>query len=293
MAQVTVGVSLKTYFGHERARAWFADVAQRAAGHPAVAAGDVRFFVIPSYLQILPALQAFAGTPVLVGAQDVSAYPPGAYTGEVTAAELAEVGVQVAEIGHAERRRLFDETDTVTAGKATAALTHGITPVLCIGEAEHLGAPAAALANVEQLAANLENVPAGPVIVAYEPVWAIGAAEPAPDTHIATVTRALRAAVDADPARAGSVVIYGGSAGPGLLTRLGQAVDGLFLGRFAHDPDALTAVLDEASALAASRPRPHPADDSVRPQSADETVGEPQGLGGHLSSHGAEGEVDA
>ena len=291
MAQVTVGVSLKTYFGHERARAWFADVAQRAAGHPAVAAGDVRFFVIPSYLQILPALQAFAGTPVLVGAQDVSAYPPGAYTGEVTAAELAEVGVQVAEIGHAERRRLFDETDTVTAGKATAALTHGITPVLCIGEAEHLGAPAAALANVEQLAANLENVPAGPVIVAYEPVWAIGAAEPAPDTHIATVTRALRAAVDADPARAGSVVIYGGSAGPGLLTRLGQAVDGLFLGRFAHDPSALTAVLDEASTLAASRP--HPADDSVRPQSADETVGEPQGLGGHLSSHGTEGGVDA
>lgn len=251
--QVTVGVSLKTYFGHARARAWFADVAARVAGHPAVAAGDVRFFVIPTYLQIPAAVQAFAGTPVLVGAQDVSAYPPGAYTGEVTAEELAEVGVQVAEIGHAERRRLFDETDTVTAGKAAAALSHGITPVLCIGEAEHLGAPAAALANVEQLAANLEQVPAGPVIVAYEPVWAIGAAEPAPDTHIATVTRALRAAVDADPARAGSVVIYGGSAGPGLLTLLGDAVDGLFLGRFAHEVDALVAVLDEGAALASSR----------------------------------------
>ncbi|MFF2486100.1 triose-phosphate isomerase family protein [Microbacterium sp. NPDC058062] len=249
MPTVTVGVSLKTYFGHQRARAWFADVAARAGSHPAVADGSVQFFVIPTYLQILPALEAFAGTPVLVGAQDVSAYPPGAYTGEVTAEELAEVGVRVAEIGHAERRRLFDETDTVTAGKATAALTHGITPVLCIGEAEHLGAPAAALAGAEQLAANLEQVPAGPVIVAYEPVWAIGAAEPAPDEHIATVTQALRAALDADPARAGSVVIYGGSAGPGLLTRLGDSVDGLFLGRFAHDPDALVAVLDEAAAL--------------------------------------------
>ncbi|MFB7894519.1 triose-phosphate isomerase family protein [Microbacterium sp. NPDC056044] len=253
MSRVTVGVSLKTYFGHEQARSWFADVAARAAGHPAVAAGSVRFFVIPTYLQIPDALAAFAGTPVLVGAQDVSAYPPGPYTGEVTAAELSEVGVAVAEIGHAERRRLFDETDTVTAGKATAALSHGITPVLCIGEAEHLGAPAAALANVEQLAANLEDVPAGPVIVAYEPVWAIGAAEPAPDDHIATVTRALRAAVDSDPARDGSVVIYGGSAGPGLLTRLGDAVDGLFLGRFAHDPSALVAVWDEASVLASSR----------------------------------------
>lgn len=253
MSLVTVGVSLKTYFGHERARAWFAAVAQRVAVHPAVWTGDVRLFIIPTYLQIPAALAAFEGTSVLVGAQDVSAYQPGAYTGEVTAAELAEVGVAVAEIGHAERRRLFDETDTVTAAKAAAALSHGITPVLCIGEAERLGSPAAALANVEQLAANLEQVPSGPVIVAYEPVWAIGAAEPAPDDHIATVTRALRAAVDADPARAGSVVIYGGSAGPGLLTRLGDSVDGLFLGRFAHDPDALVAVLDEASALAASR----------------------------------------
>jgi triosephosphate isomerase len=250
MPQVTVGVSLKTYFGHERAGAWFADVARRAGAHPAVASGAVRFFVIPTYLQIPSAIEAFAGTPVLVGAQDVSEFEPGAYTGEVAAAELAEVGVAVAEIGHAERRRLFGETDAVTAAKAAAALAHGITPVLCIGEADRLGSPAAARANVEQLAADLEGVPAGPVIVAYEPVWAIGAAEPAPDEHIVTVTRALRAAIDADADRAGSVVIYGGSAGPGLLTRLGDSVDGLFLGRFAHEPDALVAVLDEASALA-------------------------------------------
>ncbi|GAA5087513.1 hypothetical protein GCM10025760_08760 [Microbacterium yannicii] len=250
---VTVGVSLKTYFGHERARAWFAEVATRAAAHPAVAAGDVRLFVIPTYLQIPAALDAFAGTRVLVGAQDVSEFQPGAYTGEVTAAELAEVGVAVAEIGHAERRRLFDETDGITAAKAAAALAHGITPVLCIGESERLGSSAAALANVAQLAANLAHVPAGAIIVAYEPVWAIGAAEPAPDEHIAAVTRALRGAVDSDPDRAGSVVIYGGSAGPGLLTRLADSADGLFLGRFAHDPDALVAVLDEAAALAALR----------------------------------------
>jgi triosephosphate isomerase (TIM) len=252
--QVTVGVSLKTYFGHQQATAWFGQVAERVRVHPAVTAGRVRVFVIPTYLQILPALEAFAGSPVLIGAQDVSPYPPGPYTGEVAADELAEVGVAVAEIGHAERRRLFDETDQVTAAKATAALTAGITPVLCLGEAEHLGAPAAALATVEQLAANLEGTPAGPVIVAYEPVWAIGATQPAPDTHIITVVRALRAALDADPDREGSVVIYGGSAGPGLLARLGDAADGLFLGRFAHDPDNLLTVLDEASALAATRP---------------------------------------
>ena len=282
MAQVTVGVSLKTYFGHERARAWFQDLAQRAGGHPAVVSGAVRVFVIPTYLQIPAALTAFAGTPVLVGAQDVSEYPPGAYTGEVTADELAEVGVAVAEIGHAERRRLFGETDAVTARKAAAALTHGLVPVLCIGEAERLSEGDAAAATVAQLAADLAGAPAGPVIVAYEPVWAIGAPEPAPAAHISAVTTALTAALQASPERAGSAVIYGGSAGPGLLTRLGDSVDGLFLGRFAHDPDALVAVLDEASLLASSGSVP-PAP-SPRLHQRTETASARSSLGAPLES---------
>ena len=128
-----------------------------------------------------------------------------------------------------------------------------MTPVLCIGEDARMSGADAASANLDQLAADLEGVPAGPVVVAYEPVWAIGATEPAPDDHIATVTRALRGAIDADAGRAGSVVIYGGSAGPGLLARLDGAADGLFLGRFAHDPDNLLAVIDEAAALADAR----------------------------------------
>ena len=86
---ITVGVSLKTYFGHERARAWFAEVAERAGAHTAVTSGAVRFFVIPTYLQIPAALGAFAGTAVLIGAQDVSAYGAGPFTGEVAASELA------------------------------------------------------------------------------------------------------------------------------------------------------------------------------------------------------------
>ncbi|GAA5202883.1 triose-phosphate isomerase family protein [Microbacterium jejuense] len=265
MSQVTVGVSLKTYFGHERARTFFAALAQRAATHPAVVSGAVRLFVIPTYLQIPAALEAFADSRVLVGAQDVSEFEPGAYTGEVTAAELAEVGVAVAEIGHAERRRLFGETDEVTARKAAAALARGLTPVLCVGESSRMDGTDAARATVAQLAADLAGAPAGPVIVAYEPVWAIGAPEPAPSAHISAVTTAIAAALQASPERAGSAVIYGGSAGPGLLTRLGDSVDGLFLGRFAHDPDALVAVLDEAALLAssgsvppASSPRRHP-----------------------------------
>lgn len=252
-APVSIGVSLKMYFGHSDARRWFARVAQLAAAHPAVADGRVEFFVIPTYLQVLPAVEAFAGTRTLVGAQDVATEDAGAYTGEVSAAELAEVGVRVVEVGHAERRRLFGETDEVVAAKTAAALRNGLAPVLCIGEAERSDAASAAVRTIAQLGSALADAPAGRVLVAYEPVWAIGAPEPAPVEHISEVTRALRAELDALPGRDGSLVIYGGSAGPGLLTRLAGAADGLFLGRFAHDPAVLADVLDEAAALADHR----------------------------------------
>ncbi|MCI9887478.1 triosephosphate isomerase [Micrococcales bacterium 31B] len=252
-APVTVGVSLKMYFDHERALDYVARVRAELGEHKAVRTGAVTVFVIPTYLQILPAVTAFAGTSIQVGAQDVAAFDSGAYTGEVSANELAQVGARLAEIGHAERRRLFHETDADTAAKANAALTAGLTPVLCLGETDREQPGAAAASVVQQLRANLAGAAPGPVIVAYEPVWAIGAAEPAATAHISAVTVALRAALADLPERAGSSVIYGGSAGPGLLTALGDTVDGLFLGRFAHDPSALRAVVDEAAQLAASR----------------------------------------
>lgn len=249
-APVWVGVSLKTYFGHARALAWLREVAEVVRDTPAVASGAVRLVVVPTYLQIPAALEAFAGTSVRVGAQDVSAHPAGAFTGEIAASELAEIGVSYAEIGHAERRRLFGETDADTAAKATAALTAGLTPLLCLGETERTGSDVAAATVVAQLHADLEGAPAGAVTVAYEPVWAIGAESPASLPHIVRVTQALREALDALPERSGSAVVYGGSAGPGLLTDLDGAVDGLFLGRFAHDPAQLRRVIDEAAARA-------------------------------------------
>lgn len=248
---ILVGVSLKSYFTRKQARAWFRNAADAVARHTGLAEVDI--FVIPSYLQIPDAISAFAGTGVRIGAQDVSAHPHGAFTGEIPAAELAEFGVSIAEVGHAERRRLFGESDADTAAKAGAALTHGVTPVLCLGETERTDAPGAAAAAVTQLHANLAGVPAGPIIVAYEPQWAIGAAASAPRDHITAVIHALRTALNDEPARHGSRVIYGGSAGPGLLTELGDDADGMFLGRSAHDVTGLVAVLDEAAELALRR----------------------------------------
>lgn len=239
-----LGVSLKTYFGHAEARRWFATIAREAGEHPAVTSGRVEFAVLPTYVQIGAALDAFRGTPVRVGAQDVAATEPGPWTGEVTAAELAELGVAFAAVGHAERRRAFGETDDVVAAKTAATLGHGLTPIICVGE-ELADRDQAAEHAVAQLELALAGAPAGRVVVAYEPVWAIGAPEPASVGHIAPVATALRDAVRRDPTRGGSAVIYGGAAGPGSLTQLAGAVDGLFLGRFAHDPAHVVGILDE------------------------------------------------
>lgn len=250
---VTIGVSLKMYFGLARAAAWCADVARLAARHPAVADGSVELFVAPSYLQVPAAAATFAGTRVRLAVQDVAADDAGPFTGEVSAAEAAEAGVGLAEVGHAERRRLFHETDDVVARKAAAALRHGLTPVVCVGEEHRTTPQGAAREALDQLGRSTRGAPDGGLVVAYEPVWAIGAPSPAPAEHIRTVAGALGAALRSDPARQGSRVLYGGSAGPGLLTSLGTAVDGLFLGRFAHDVGALETVLDEARSRPGAR----------------------------------------
>jgi len=248
MTSTTIGVSLKMYFAHSRTREWLDEVASLAGSHPAIQDGSVELFVIPTFVSIPAAVEILGSTRVLVGAQDLATADSGAFTGEVSGVELAEVGVKVVEIGHAERRALFGETDQVVAAKTVAALRNGLTPVLCIGEPAE-GDPADAAAEcMRQLHAALANAPGGRLIVAYEPVWAIGAAEPADPDYIRSVCALLRAAVSGLAERAGSVVIYGGSAGPGLLSDLGDDIDGLFLGRFAHDTASLRAVIDEAAA---------------------------------------------
>ncbi|MGP2441247.1 triose-phosphate isomerase family protein [Streptomyces sp. JW3] len=244
-----LGVSLKMYLGHRRTLQWAHAVADVARTHPALADGTAELFVLPSFPQLVPVMDALAGTPVRVGAQDLATEDHGPYTGEVSGAALKEIGCRYAEVGHAERRRLYGEGDTTVAAKTAAALRNGLVPVLCVGERDR-AAPAVA---AERTTAELDRLLAtagalgglGPVTVAYEPQWAIGAPRPATPEHISTVCRALRTRLTADPRLAGSRVVYGGSAGPGLLTALGADVDGLFLGRFAHDPRAVAAVLDE------------------------------------------------
>jgi len=253
----TVGVSLKMYFGHARTLEWATAIAEIARRHPAVTSGIVDLFVVPTFPSIIPVREILAGTGVRVGAQDLATDDTGAFTGEVSGIELAEIGCTLAEVGHAERRALFHEDDAVIAAKTAAALRNGITPLLCVGEESEAPAAIAALEVVSQvesaLSASDSSGLTGPIVVAYEPQWAIGAPEPASAAHIVAVVTQLEQFVAGLTGRDGSRVIYGGSAGPGLLTSLGGDVRGLFLGRFAHDPSAVERILDEALTLSGVR----------------------------------------
>jgi len=248
-----IGASLKAYFGRERTMAWSREIVELVRTHPAVTSGAVEPFAIPGFLSLGEVEALAAGSPLRIGAQDAF-WDDGPYTGEVSPRQLAEYGVSLVEVGHAERRRLFGETDETVARKVDAVLAAGLTPLVCVGEPLEGDAHAAAEAVIRQLEASIGPALGagreGRVLVAYEPVWAIGAAEPAPDAHIRTVCSALREALPRPGLASDSAVLYGGSAGPGLLTRIGDAVDGLFLGRFAHDPEAFGRILEEAGSTA-------------------------------------------
>jgi triosephosphate isomerase len=245
-----VGVSLKLHLGYAESRDWLHRV--RALTDAAGETGGVELFVLPAFPLLPLAAELFAGTPVRYGAQNAHSAQRGAYTGEVSPAMLAELGCHYLEIGHAERRALFGETDAVIAAKTRAAAEAGLTPVLCVGEERPGPATAAADRVRDQLDAALAEFPAHlPLVVAYEPVWAIGAAAAASPSHITAVTGAVRAHLTDRPTR----ILYGGSAAPGLYPHLAktadhaaQLPDGLFLGRSAHDTTHLATVLQEVGA---------------------------------------------
>ena len=244
-----VGVSLKMYFGFQETLDWCARIGAIASGHPAVASGMVRVFVLPTFPLLMPVIALLRDTPVAVGAQNLYWRDSGPFTGEVSGRVLADMGCAYVAMGHAERRRLFGESDDDVALKVEAALRNDLCPIVCVGEADPTDGESAAQECARQLGSALSRIAhdrmRAPVVVAYEPQWAIGAEKPASDQHIDEVCSALQRMVRNARPGVADRVIYGGSAGPGLLERLGDSVDGLFLGRYVHDPVAFATVLDE------------------------------------------------
>lgn len=252
-----IGVSLKMYFGYARSVDYCRDVAAIASAHPAVQSGEIELFVLPILPALPEAARILGAAGAGAGAQDIFWEDEGAFTGEVGGKTVAELGGRYAEVGHAERRRIFGEDDRIIGLKTAAAYRNGLTPILCVGELRQGSVEEAVARCSAEVDAALNRAqslgPAGRTIVAYEPQWAIGAEKPATPEYISAVINGLDAHLRTLPGQADSRVIYGGSAGPGLITELDSAVAGLFLGRFAHDPRALKTILDEAAARLAAR----------------------------------------
>ena len=195
------------------------------------------------------------------GAQDVSQHDSGAYTGEISGAFLAKLGCTFAVVGHSERRTYHAEDDALVAAKAATALKHGLTPIVCIGEALEVREAGDHVAyNVNSLRGSLAGLSAeqiGNVVIAYEPVWAIGTGRVASASDAQEVCAAIRselaelASIDV----AASVrVLYGGSVNAKNVGEIvGQSdVDGALVGGASLDAEQF-AIL---SAIAAGGPLP-------------------------------------
>lgn len=173
----------------------------------------------------LPQLQALlAGSPIALGAQDLSQHAAGAYTGEVSAAMLLELGLRLCIVGHSERRQYHAETDTAVALKAQRALASGITPIVCVGETlQQREAGQTEEVVRRQLAAviHLNGHCISEIVLAYEPVWAIGTGKTASAQQAQQVHSVLRAQLRAATPQADRIrIIYGGSMNAGNAPEL-------------------------------------------------------------------------
>lgn len=197
-----------------------------------------------------------AGTAVAWGAQNVSEHPAGAYTGEVSAAMLAEFGCRYAIVGHSERRQLFGETDAQVAAKFGAAQASGLIPILCVGEtleAREAGQTEAVVARqLDAVVAQVGAAAFDQAVVAYEPVWAIGTGKTATADQAQAVHAFLRARFSAQNASVaqGLRILYGGSvkAANAAATFAMPDVDGGLIGGAALAADAFLAIVAAAGA---------------------------------------------
>lgn len=214
-------------------------------------------FALPPFTSLWVARDHLLGTNIAWGAQDVHQDDEGAHTGDVSASMLGDLGCTYVEVGHSERRRDHGETDALVAAKVAQILRHGMTPIVCVGETARVSTGSALRHVTDQVRTDLERVaPAdrARVVIAYEPVWAIGAgAAPADPDHVAGMHSGIHAFLRS--AAGGGVdarVIYGGSVDEATAAPLlaVDGVDGLFVGRAALDPARFAAIARQAQARA-------------------------------------------
>ncbi len=200
------------------------------------------------------------GSRVEVYAQNMHQAPAGPYTGEISAPMLVELDVQGVVLGHSERRQLFAETDRALSAKVPAALAAGLTPILCVGETEEereAGDTERTLRHqVSEDLGGVDREQLARVVIAYEPVWAIGTGKVATPEQAQESVAFIRALIGGRDAEAATRtrILYGGSVNPANAAELLALpdVDGALVGGASLDPASFAAIVD------AARPAPGP-----------------------------------
>ena len=216
--------------------------------------GAVGVAVCPPAPWLADAADALAGSGVALGAQNMHASDKGAFTGEVAAPMLADLGCRFVILGHSERRQLFGESDAGVGEKVQQAFDHGLVPIVCVGETlEEREAGDAEAVVVRQLDAALGEArvaSADALVVAYEPVWAIGTGRTAEPEDAQAIHAVLRTRLKK---RLGSIagdvqILYGGSVKPGNAAALFAQpdLDGGLIGGASLDAASFAAIVDAA-----------------------------------------------
>ena len=226
------------------------------SGLPASPAFQVAVF--PPYVYLPQVARTVAGTPIRFGGQNLNEHDAGAYTGEVSGAMLADFGSDMVLVGHSERRSLYGETDQQVADKFAAALRHGLTPVLCVGETgqeREVGQTQEVVAR--QINAVLDTVGIeglGQGIIAYEPVWAIGTGQTASKEQAQEVHAFIRSllAAKSDTIARLLPILYGGSVKGGNARELFSMpdIDGGLIGGASLTGQDFLAICEQAQKVA-------------------------------------------
>jgi triosephosphate isomerase len=219
---------------------------------PRVSAASADIAICVPFTDLQAMVDSTRGSGVTVYAQNMHDAPEGAFTGEVSAAMLNELDVHGVVLGHSERRQYFGETDRALQAKVPAALAAGLVPLLCVGETEEeRDAEQTDRKLRHQVQEGLEKVESarlGDVVIAYEPIWAIGTGRNATPEQAQDAISFVRALVaDRDPDQATRTrILYGGSVKPENAAELLALpdVDGALVGGASLDPESFAAIID-------------------------------------------------
>ncbi len=209
--------------------------------------------VCPAFVHLPQALELSASSPVSVGAQDCSAFDEGAYTGEVAAAMLADLGCEWVILGHSERRAYHDESDALVSAKLSAAIAAGLRPIVCVGETrtQRESGEAEAIVAAQLAGALAEHGNLSGLVIAYEPVWAIGTGLTATPEQAQDMHAYIRAELASIPGldEQTTRLLYGGSVKPGNADELFAQVDidGALVGGAALVAEDFQAIVNAAA----------------------------------------------